>query len=321
MQNNLQQRIGYTGDLDPILSKVCEVYNLGNYLSYSVIEMGYEDFNIIITTNRDKYFIKIFAAFRDKQDCQRYVEIIKNVQSAGIHHPKLYGDLYEVTIGNTSIRLIVTEYINGLTLFDSPGIITEKETKFLIQQAAMINQVAIKPPFVYDSWAIVNFLKEAERKMQFLLLDDKKLIHPVLTKFKALDLKVLPHCFVHGDIIKTNVMRDNQGKLYVLDFSVANYYPRIQELAVLLCDVLFDKNQTDKYDTVYKQTVAEYQNFIKLDKLELEILPLYIESAHAMHLLSANYEKVVNNNNSKENDYFLKLGKAGLQFTADYFHN
>lgn len=32
-----------------------------------------------------------------------------------------------------------------------------------------------------------------------------------------------------------------------------------------------------------------------------------------MHVLRANYEKVVNGNNTGENEYFLKIGRLGLK--------
>jgi len=60
----------------------------------------------------------------------------------------------------------------------------------------------------------------------------------LVREFNALKMKKLPHCFVHGDLIETNIMKDKEGKLWIIDFAVANYYPRIIELAVLACNIL-----------------------------------------------------------------------------------
>ncbi len=38
-----------------------------------------------------------------------------------------------------------------------------------------------------------------------------------------------------------------------------------------------------------------------------------------MHLLSANYEKFVENNDSNENEYWLNLGRIGLKQMLDRF--
>jgi Ser/Thr protein kinase RdoA (MazF antagonist) len=167
--------------------------------------------------------------------------------------------------------------------------------------------------------AIVNFLKSWKERVKYLSNEDQKLISPLVHPFQQLNLAVLPHCFVHGDLIKTNIMRDKNNKLYILDFSVANYYPRIQELAVLLCDVLFDKKNLDLYGKVYTQALEEYQKYISLEKIEVDSLPLFAQVAHAMHLLCATYEKKIKNNQTKENGYYINLGRKGLQFTTQFF--
>jgi Ser/Thr protein kinase RdoA (MazF antagonist) len=130
-----------------------------------------------------------------------------------------------------------------------------------------------------------------------------------------LPIKQLPHRLVHGDIIKTNVMKDKTGKIYIIDFSVANFYPRIQELAVLLCNIFFDENHPDTFMDNYKLALDEYQKGIPLTPLEISSLPLYVKVAHAMHVLCATYEKEAKGNDSAENRYWLELGRKGLDFT------
>ena len=122
----------------------------------------------------------------------------------------------------------------------------------------------------------------------------------------------LPHAFVHGDLIKTNLMEDKRGGIFIIDFAVANYQPRIIELAVLFNDTFFDKDSSEKTKEYFSLALSEYQKHTSLTKYELDTLPILIKAGHSMHLLRANYEKVVNKNNSKENDYFLQLGAAGL---------
>jgi Ser/Thr protein kinase RdoA (MazF antagonist) len=165
---------------------------------------------------------------------------------------------------------------------------------------------------IYDAWAITNFLKEFKKKGKSLSKDDLKLVEPLVKKYKELKIEELPHCFVHGDIIATNLMKDNKGNLWIIDFSVSNYYPRIQELAVLACNLFFEENNKDKSKENLEIALKEYQKVIALTKEELNVLPIYIELAHAMHLLSANFEKVKKNNQTDENEYWLNQGRIGL---------
>lgn len=123
---------------------------------------------------------------------------------------------------------------------------------------------------------------------------------------------------VHGDIIATNVMKDKKNKLWIIDFAVSNYYPRIQELAVMACNILFDEKNKKKSETNLKTALEEYQKTIELTPREIEVLPTYIKLAHAMHILEANYEKVAEKNDSDENEYWLNQGRTGLKQMSEF---
>jgi Ser/Thr protein kinase RdoA (MazF antagonist) len=98
-------------------------------------------------------------------------------------------------------------------------------------------------------------------------------------------------------------MKDREGKIWIIDFSVSNYYPRIQELAVLACNLFFDLHSKFRSQKNLGIALEAYQKKIKLTLKELEALPDYIRLAHAMHVLCANYCKKAEHNNSKENQY------------------
>jgi homoserine kinase type II len=316
MEELFRKRINYTGDIREISMQICKDYSLGDFKSNHLILVGYEDSNFILETSKGKYFVKIFAKFRNLEDCKRYIEVMEKAMDAKIAAPKLLksnqGHLYITKINEIKLRLCVAEFINGKTLFESKEKLSHEEVKFLAHQISLINQLDLKPKVIYDAWAITNFLKEFKKKGKSLSKDDLKLVEPLVKKYKELKIEELPHCFVHGDIIATNLMKDNKGNLWIIDFSVSNYYPRIQELAVLACNLFFEENNKDKSKENLEIALKEYQKVIALTKEELNVLPIYIELAHAMHLLSANFEKVKKNNQTDENEYWLNQGRIGL---------
>jgi Ser/Thr protein kinase RdoA (MazF antagonist) len=312
-----QKRINYQGDLRPFLQKVCHDFNIGNYQSHKIVPVGYEDFNIITTTDKRTFFVKVFSASRNEEECQRYVDIINQTLRAGVSEPKLYKHSEEslYKIGND--RLIVMQYIVGKTFYELRATPTDEEIRFIVKQAALINKTELKPSFIYDHWAITNFLQEYTKKGKHLSESDNDLIKPLADLFSSLSIQQLPHCLVHGDIIKTNTIEGTNGNIYILDFAVANWYPRIQELAVLLCDLFFDTDNTKNFPRTYDFVLSEYQKYIQLTPIEIKLLPSYVKLAHAMHVLLANYEKVANGNSSAENEYFLNIGRIGLNFTTE----
>ena len=320
--NNLEQkfweRISFNGKLEDISQKVCEEYNLGNLISNKLFLVGYEDFNYILQTNKGKYFVKVFANFRSPEECKRYVEIIGKAIKAKVSTPKMYkskqGELCVIKKGSSQLNLCVLEYIDGNNLFTLNELPNEEEIKFLSHQAALINSIKIKPSlFVYDEWAITSFPKEFARKGQYLNSGDMKLVKPLLSEFEDLKIDTLPHAFVHGDLIATNVVKDKNAKLWIVDFAVSNYYPRIQELAVLACNLFYRKENKNQSESNFNLALREYQKSIKLTTKEKQALPTYIQLAHAMHILSANYQKVFLKNTTSENEYWLEQGRTGLR--------
>ena len=218
-------------------------------------------------------------------------------------------------IKDVVFRFCVFEYINGENLFTlrHQYQISEDEIRFLSCQAALINLLDIKPKLIYDDWAITSLHREFKEKGKYLEKEDYEIIERIDKEFEKLDLGKLPHCFVHGDILSQNVVRGKDGKLFIIDFSVSNYYPRIQELATFACDILFDEDDEERSERNLKIALEEYQKITKLTEREIETLPLYMQFAFVMDVLLTNYEKIVENNNAEENEFFLKIGRAGLR--------
>jgi len=306
MEESFKERIKYKGEIKDISLQICKDYGLGDFKSNQIIIMGYEDFNFILETSKGKYFVKIFSDFRTLEDCKRYIEIMEKANEKGVKVPKFYKSKKEhlkiININNVELRLCVMEFINGKTIYELEKQLDNKEIKFIAHQTALINSIKLKPKLIYDEWAITNLLSEFEKKRKFLSEEDLRLIEPLIKEFKDLEIEKLPHCFVHGDITETNIMKDNKGDLWIIDFSVSNYYPRIQELAVLACNLFFDEKNKENTEKNLKTALEEYQKVISLTEKELESLPTYIKLAHTMHILNANFEKINKENNSIENE-------------------
>ncbi|MEK6959194.1 MAG: phosphotransferase [archaeon] len=316
-----KKRIGFKGPLEDISIAVCKQYGLGAFVSNKLVTVGYEDFNFSLNTSKGIFFVKIFANFRTLSDCKRYVEMIEEALAKKVHTPKLlksrYGYLNIVKANGRKLRLVVMDFIDGKSMFESRIKLNQKEVKFLAKQAVRVNLMGVKPKFVYDHWAVIHFLKEFRKTKRFLTASDLALVAPLIKEFKELKIDTLPHCFVHGDIITTNIIKDKKGKLWIIDFSVANYYPRINELAVMICNTFFDPKSKARTDKNFKIAVKEYQKITPLTQRELKALPVYVKLAYGMHMLGPTYQKFKKGNKTSENNYWLKQGRAGLLQTKN----
>jgi Ser/Thr protein kinase RdoA (MazF antagonist) len=270
-----------------------------------------------VKTNIDSYLFKIFAAYRNHQDIERYLRVILEVLDAGIHHPKLFqsddGYVYEKSFEGKPISLIVMEYIPSQNLLDSGESLQESDIVFLAQQAALINKLPVSVEDYYDPWSITHVVNECNKTKHLLSQDHLRLVSPVIEEVQQkLHFSELPQAFVHGDLTKTNILKF-QNNLFIIDFSVANIYPRIQELAVLLANTIVDLSQPHLLASRYRLTLDAYQQINPLNNQELELLPLYLQAAFLTNILgivNAIHDGV---NKSKENDYWMNLGERGLQ--------
>lgn len=320
-ETNFYNRVDFKCDIKFLLTKVCEDYRLGGYLQHRIITVGYEDLNIVLSTNNNRYLIKILADFRDKDDRLRYLGTLLKVMESDIAHPKLYksdqGYLYSIDVNETKVYLFVMQFIDGKTFFELGINPTQEEVCFLSFQAALINKIKHNPKYILDTWAIVNFIPQYQRALPYLGKDDITLIEPLISRFENINLTALPHCFVHGDILSSNVIKDLQGKSWIIDFSVSNYYPRIQELAVL-SNMFIDHENPGAFEKNFQLALSVYQKEIQLSQLELKLLPVFIMTANAMQIIGA-MNCIIEMGNSYENQYWLYHGRKGLAYTSALF--
>jgi Ser/Thr protein kinase RdoA (MazF antagonist) len=312
MTNLFLERINYKGDLTAVLIVVADQYNLGKYKDHKIIEIGYEDLNIHLRTSKGNYVVKIFGSFRDGDNIKRYVEIMEKVVSEGIAHPKLYstgdGYLYKY---DKNVSLIVMDLIDGNSFYDLNARPTLSEAKTLIKEASKINGMNIKIDDYYDEWSPVNLVKEFELKNHYLDTDDRERVGLLVKRFSKIKISDLPHSFVHGDIIRPNVLKDINENLFIIDYSCASIKPRVQELAILLCGMFFNEKDPSNFQIFYDLVLANYKP--GLNSEEKEALPLFVKAGFSMYIMQGIYTKIVKGISHKENDYWILLGKIGLK--------
>ncbi|MGB2786786.1 MAG: phosphotransferase [Candidatus Saccharimonadaceae bacterium] len=313
-QQKPTDRLVYTGDLEPVIDRLCAAYDVGIPASSSVIEVGYEDCNVVVETSQDKYLAKMFAKTRTAEEIERYTTTMQKVVDAGVHHPELLTTSSgEVVYTDSGITLVLMRFIEGKTFFELDQAPDAEERKAVLEQASRVNGIDYKPTYLFDSWAIPNIRAMFDKVRQFVEPDDLKLVEQAMARYEAIPVDDLPHAFVHGDFTKTNVLKGNDGKVYILDFSVANWYPRIQELAVIAANLLHDGSDSSSLEDRCNLVAGEYSRFNALTAEERQHLPDYALAGIAMEFMGAHQEKHINGNDTDETDYWLKLGRAGLR--------
>jgi Ser/Thr protein kinase RdoA (MazF antagonist) len=311
------ERINNIDDIESISRLVCKDYELGNYLGHTIMDIGYEDFNYILQTENSKYFVKIFNTDRDTESCERLIKILTRSLDNNISTPKLYkfnnSYIYPIIINNVNLNLFVMECIDGENLYLQNRNLTLKELDDIANISSKINSINydIKETF-YDEWTLSNLKFEYEKKKLYLEKQDKENIEKILTEFDKVDFNNFKYCYIHGDIIKANLIPDKTGNLYVIDFSVFNYLPRIIEIAVIL---LGNCLTTERKTTVERINyfLKRYNELNKLEKIEIKSLPIFIKALASMFIVQTSYIKKTTANDYVENEYWLSEGRRAIE--------
>ena len=322
MLEEFYDRINLKSDLSDLSKVICKKYNLGQYISEEIILVGYEDFNFILTTDTGKFCVKVFNKERTSEDVQKYIDRIELANSLNINTPKVHnfnnGILCEIAFNNVKFRLCVFQYIDGKSFYDLNEIPTETEIKNIIEQMAHIHNAKLESDFIYDKWTITNFVKEYEEKEKYLNNKYNEVFKSLAHKIADVKFEELPTSFVHGDIISSNVMKDKSNKLWIIDFAVSNYLPRIVDLAVTSCNLCINPESIDKTISSTKMILEEYQKYNKLTDYELECFPLFYDLANAMGILQISYLDSLGEI-SEEDKFWLTESEKGLSFSTPDF--
>ncbi len=322
MLEEFYDRINLKSDLSDLSKVICEKYNLGQYISEEIILVGYEDFNFILTTDTGKFCVKVFNKERTYEDVKNYIDRIELANSLNINTPKVHncnnGILCEIALNNVKFRLCVFQYIDGKSFYDLNEIPTETEIKNIIEQMAHIHNAKLKSDFIYDKWTITNFVKEYKEKEKYLSNKYNEVFKSLAHKITNVKFEELPTSFVHGDIISSNVMKDKSNKLWIIDFAVSNYLPRIVDLAVTSCNLCLNPESIDKTISSTKMILEEYQKYNKLTDYELEYFPLFYDLANAMGILQISYLNSLGET-SEEDKFWLTESEKGLSFSTPDF--
>lgn len=313
---NSYERINNVTDIDFISKNICKDYRLGEFMSYQLIDIGYEDFNYILNTNNNKYVVKIFNTDRDEITCKRLINILVKSMDNGIPVPKIFKQnnkyIYEIDIKDTLLRLFVMEFIDGKNFWELNKELDNQELEEVAKIASKINSIdyGINETF-YDEWTVTNLKEEYNKKKHCLSSEDNTIISKIVDEFDLINFEKMKHSYIHGDIIKANLILNENEKIYIIDFSAFNYLPRIIEISAILLGLCLtnDKNSTIEKINVF---LNYYNKYNLLYDNEIKALPLILRALASIYIIQTSYIKSTSGD-YLENDYWFEEGQKFLK--------
>ena len=312
---NFYERIHNVKNIKMVAEKVCQHYSLGELINQKHIEIGYEDFNMIIGTSTGEYFFKILNKSRPKSEQMRLVNILEKAIKGKVQVPKIYQvngeSIFELEIDNKTLNIIVMDYIKGTNVLLLNRDLNYNEICSIAKEMAKINKIDFQVEPYYDEWTITNFESEYKKKIEKIDAKDKLLVSKVYEQMSKVDFSKFKMSYTHADIIKSNLILDDEGKIWVIDFSVLNYLPRVIELAVAMFGVCLTNDREVSINNM-NILINEYNKYNKLDSYEINNLPIIFNCISAMNILQTSYIKATDET-FEENEHWLSEGRKGVE--------
>jgi Ser/Thr protein kinase RdoA (MazF antagonist) len=299
--------------LPGLVGHVTAHYGLGEVAGWSVLETGYEDCNIDVRAQRARVVVKVFSAGRPASVPARTAGIITRVRAAGVRHPALYADgdggYVHAYDGH---HLIVMDFAPGRSFLEMGRPPSMTELGKVLEQASVIHGIDARPEPVFDPWAIANMIPLAALVGHLLDPEQRRLVDACLAELAGLCWRELPEALIHADLTAGNLLAGPGGELTVLDFALANRWPRLQELAVIAASLMHGSpgSLPRRMEAVARMYSAVAP--APLTWRESAALDTFGRAAAAMELLGG-LDQWQQGNRGPETDSLIVLGTAGLR--------
>jgi Ser/Thr protein kinase RdoA (MazF antagonist) len=299
--------------LSELVAHVAAEYRLGGVDDWSVLDTGYEDCNLDVRAGSGRVVVKVFAADRPATIPARTADLIVRAQACGVRHPALHRDHDGGYVHSCDGHwLLVMDHAPGQTFYEMGRPPTEAELSRVVEQAARIHRIDARPEPVFDPWAIANLVPLAGQVGHLLDEEQRVLVDGAIAQLDQVSWDGLPHALIHADLTAGNVLLGPDGQLTVLDFALANRWPRLQELAVIAASLMHGAPGTlpERMDDVAARysAVAPYP----LTAAEEAALGSFGRWAAAMELLGG-LNMWLHGARGPETDLLVSIGTAGLR--------
>ncbi len=307
-------RIDIRDPLDAVLASVARDYSLGDITSFSVIETGYQDCNVLLTTASGKYVVKIFRKGRTQKRIEDVLGGHEALKHSGVPLPTLLrtkdNRLFTSVPGTVqTTNLCVFEFFEGAPLTETPPG-ADDLTRIASSIASIhLHRTPIDP--WRDELGIMYLPEEFFQKQHVLTAGFRKDIGAVVEEMRSLPLEKLPRSLIHGSVEKENILKSADGSLCLLDLGCMEYQPSVTDIATAIVNFT-DGLAKNERDRIIRLMLNAYRAVRPLNNLELDVLPILVRAQCAAYILGMTYHQVHDGDQSVQTETWLQRGISGL---------
>lgn len=272
-------RIGKEIDLEELSKNICITYKLGDYNKYKLILVGIDDLSYVLNTSKGRYLVKIINQEKTNEEINEFIQKSSIITRNNINVPKLIpyeeGYLFTYEIDGLHIDLVVMEYIDGSDLYSNNEHITKADIEKLIDILIPLHKLEEKiENKEYDEYCFMKIKEDYQKTKNVLPKNIKAQVEKMIKEFDKIELEKLPKCFTHGDLISSNIIKDKNKDLWLIDFYQSGIGVRILDIVKVLNSVIDNYKYENDTEELEQYFIEEYNKRMKLTPYELEVLPI-----------------------------------------------
>lgn len=306
-------RIGKEIDLEELSKNICITYKLGDYNKYKLILVGIDDLSYVLNTSKGRYLVKIINHEKTNEEINEFIQKSSIITRNNINVPKLIpyeeGYLFTYEIDGLHINLVVMEYIDGSDLYSNNEHITKADIEKLIDILIPLHKLEEKiENKEYDEYCFMKIKEDYQKTKNVLPKNIKAQVEKMIKEFDKIELEKLPKCFTHGDLISSNIIKDKNKDLWLIDFYQSGIGVRILDIVKVLNSVIDNYKYENDTEELEQYFIEEYNKRMKLTPYELEVLPILRKIDVCTGIMMETFDAIEGRDN-EENQYWLENDK------------
>ena len=306
-------RIGKEIDLEELSKNICITYKLGDYNKYKLILVGIDDLSYVLNTSKGRYLEKIINQEKTNEEINEFIQKSSIITRNNINVPKLIpyeeGYLFTYEIDGLHIDLVVMEYIDGSDLYSNNEHITKADIEKLIDILIPLHKLEEKiENKEYDEYCFMKIKEDYQKTKNVLPKNIKAQVEKMIKEFDKIELEKLPKCFTHGDLISSNIIKDKNKDLWLIDFYQSGIGVRILDIVKVLNSVIDNYKYENDTEELEQYFIEEYNKRMKLTPYELEVLPILRKIDVCTGIMMETFDAIEGRDN-EENQYWLENDK------------
>jgi Ser/Thr protein kinase RdoA (MazF antagonist) len=302
--------------LEQALSSIAGSYQLGMIQGFSVMLAGYHNLNVKFSTQHGSFVAKFYSSASSLERNTDVVTTMLTLHNCGLPVPKVLH--YE---SGTTMPLfkddILISYANVLEYFDGEDsntfVPSNEDIRRLAQIVGKLHNIDLSIERFYDDWGVSNIVNEYAKTADSLRGESVQLVANAVKEFEQIDCSSFHRCVIHGDLHRSNILKNKNGHYCLIDFGCVDYNVAVIDLAAFLAWFCFDGlSSFTEMENIYRIVLNEYIKIRLLSEAELAALPVFVRAAYAaFHMASS--ELIAQGDTREETLMWNQKSLAGLK--------